>query len=439
MSLIEISYFPRGAAHQLGLCQDREVILDGPAGTGKTLALWHKLHALCMLFPGMRALVVRKTLASLKATALETFRRKVLHDGDGVIFRGDSGDKPARYEYPNGSTIAIGGLDKPQKIMSGEYDMIMVNEATDLNIDDLEALTTRLRNGITPYMQLIGDCNPAAPTHWLNQRMIEGRTTRLVSRHEDNPLLYDAQGVITRFGSEYLGRLDALTGVRYRRLRLGQWAAAENAVYEDSFDAARNIIDQFRIPADWPRYLVIDFGYTNPFVCHWLAIDPDGRIYLYREIYMTRRLVEDHAKQIRRLSRWGTDDGEPLPRAVICDHDAEDRATLERHIGLTTTPAHKAVSAGIQAVSARFRPAGDGKPRLLIMRSALVERDALLTEHRLPCSTAEEIDGYVWDTSQNKAKEVPVKKDDHGMDTLRYGVAHFDLAPSDVMYAPRLR
>jgi predicted transcriptional regulator len=41
----------------------------------------------------------------------------------------------------------------------------------------------------------------------------------------------------------------------------------------------------------------VDFGYTNPFVMQWWAEDPDGRLYLYREIYRTRRLVEDHAKR----------------------------------------------------------------------------------------------------------------------------------------------
>src|SRR5690606_26830771 len=102
-------------------------------------------------------------------------------------------------------------------------------------------------------------------------------------------------------------------------------------------------------------------------------------------------LVEDHAKQILSLvtderGQWT----EPRPQAVICDHDAEDRATLQRHLGMGTIAADKRVSVGIQAVQRRLRTEGDGRPRLMILRDALVERDPELAEARKPTCTAEE-------------------------------------------------
>ena len=118
---------------------------------------------------------------------------------------------------------------------------------------------------------------------------------------------------------------------------------------------------------------------------------------------------------------------EPKPRAIICDHDAEDRATLTRHLGIGTTPARKEVSPGIQAVAARLRRAGDGRPRLVIHRDALVERDRMLDAARKPVSTAEEFDSYVWDTEGNrKGGEVPLKRHDHGLDCIRYVVFWLD-------------
>jgi phage terminase large subunit len=167
----------------------------------------------------------------------------------------------------------------------------------------------------------------------------------------------------------------------------------------------------------------------------WAAIDPDGRIYIYRQIYMTKRLVEDHAKTIKNISRWGLQDGEPLPREIICDHNAEDRATLERYLGLNTIAAHKTVSDGIQAVAARLRPAGDGKPRLMIMRDGLVETDRELAEKKHPTCVEDEPESYVWDTRQGMKKgDQPVKEFDHGQDCLRYLVARFDLQGSSVSY-----
>jgi phage terminase large subunit len=78
---------------------------------------------------------------------------------------------------------------------------------------------------------------------------------------------------------------------------------------------------------------------------------------------------------------------EPPPRAVICDHDAEDRATLERHLGMTTSRATKDVSPGLQAVVARLRVAGDGRARLFYLRDSLPSRDRMLEERKRPTCT----------------------------------------------------
>ncbi|HEY9015154.1 MAG TPA: phage terminase large subunit, partial [Gemmatimonadales bacterium] len=315
------------------------------------------------------------------------------------------------YRYPNGSEIVVGGLDKPEKVMSTEFDLIYIQEATECEERDWEMATTRLRNGRMPYQQLIGDCNPDAPTHWLYQRSQQGQTLLLESRHEDNPSVTP----------EYLARLDALTGVRYKRLRLGLWVAAEGIVYE-GWDPAIHRIDRFEIPADWPRYWVVDFGFTHPFVWQAWAEDPDGRLYRYREIYRTGRLVQDHAEEIQAVTQ-----GEPFPTAIICDHDAEDRATLERYLGMPTLPAHKSISDGIQAVALRLRSAGDGKARLFFLRDSLVERDPALSDRKLPGCTEEEFDGYVWNEGGGRRKgEEPLKLNDHGADCVRYLVAHVD-------------
>jgi hypothetical protein len=205
---------------------------------------------------------------------------------------------------------------------------------------------------------------------------------------------------------------------------LGERPQAEGIIYE-GYDPAVHLIDPFPVPRDWTRYWVVDFGYRNPFVCQWWAEDPDGRLYLYRELYMTGRLVEDHARQLLQLAGvtggdW-TAAAEPRPRVVICDHDAEDRATLERHLKLGTVAAVKDVSPGLQAVGARLRKRGDGRPGLAIFKDALVERDPALVDAHKPACTAEEWEGYVWDTAGGrKHGEQPLKLNDHGLDCVRY-------------------
>lgn len=406
----ERPYEPRGGALRVMYCTDDEVLLDGPAGTGKSRALLEKAHLCLLNYPGMRALGVRKTRKSMTTSALVTFEEKVLLPND-PLKSGAKRDHRSSYNYPNSSEFVIGGMDSGDKIMSTDYDLIVVFEATELVEDDWEKLTTRLRYGVMPYQQLAADCNPSFPHHWLNRRCNAGKTLRILSRHEDNPSVTES----------YLSKLRALTGARRARLYEGRWASQEGLVY-DGFDAAVHVID--RMPKGWEHWKgwrAIDFGYTNPFVCQWWKEDPDGRLYLYREIYRTRRIVEDHAKDILSLS-----EGERY-EDTLADHDAEDRATLNRH-GVRTSPAPKSITPGIQAVQARLRLAGDGRPRIFFLASALVETDSELVEANKPYNTIQEFDAYVWPEGKDgKAeKEEPVDTDNHGMDAMRYLVYRLD-------------
>jgi len=426
-----LEYTPYGAVADLFRClqikpnseDPLRFLLAGPAGTGKSRGALEFVHHCCLKFPHLRAAMLRKTRTSLTSSGIVTFEKKVLPSHplwlDKVNFHG--GDQ--QYNYPNESILAVRGMDKIGRFMSSEWDLVYVMEATELTQEEWEGIDSRLRNWRMPLQILVGDCNPDVPTHWLKRLSDIGTVTMLHSKHEHNPELFDqATGEITSRGRAYLARLDALTGVRKQRLRYGRWVAAEGIVFEEWDPATHLITREDPIPAEWPRFLSIDFGYTNPFVCQWWTQDPDGRLYRYREIYHTKRLVEDHAKAIKQFLQ-----NEPRPRAIICDHDAEDRATLERHLGLRTIAAIKDVSPGVQAVSLRMRTAGDGRARVFFLRDALVERDEELSENFKPCCTEEEIPAYVWDLSANRKRgEQPLKKDDHGCDASRYFIAYVD-------------
>lgn len=446
-TVLHHAYKPRGACREVFSRREDEVLVSGPAGTGKSRACLEKLHMMALVNPGMRGLIVRKTLVSLGSTALDTWRKFVVKEalitGD-VRFYGGSTEEPAQYTYSNGSVVVIGGLDNPTKIMSSEYDVIYVQEATELTAKDWDHLTTRLRNWRVSFQQLLADCNPDAETHWLYRRTQRGDTVMLESRHTDNPRLYDDAGKLTRAGAEYMKKLQRLTGVRKKRLCDGLWVSAEGVIYEN-YDPAIHLIDRFEIPWEWARYWVVDFGFTNPFVCQWWAVDPDNRAYMYREIYCTKRTVDIHARHMLDLVSDLDPDyqhppgedrhahhgrlpwREPQPHKILCDHDAGARAILERELGMSTEAATKNVQLGIQGVEMRLAPREDGKPGMFLLRDSLVARDPDLVDAMLPTCTPEEIPSYVWDTSAGKAlKEEPLKKNDHGCDCKRYFVAEID-------------
>jgi PBSX family phage terminase large subunit len=399
---------------------DPELILVGAAGTGKTLANLAYINRMMWEYPRLRVLVVRKVRADLAESVLVTFERDIL-GYDNPICAGIQREHRQAYRYPNGSIMALGGMDRPGKVLSSEWDIIYVPEASQLELNDWETLSMRLaRTSNFPFPQLRGDTNPDRPDHWIIQRSRAGTLTLLDTYHRDNPAFWDeTANDWTPLGRIYvLGRLARLTGIRKARYYENKWVNAEGAIYEDFSDPV-HCIDPFEIPATWTRFRSIDFGYNHAFVCQWWAVDPDGTMYLYREIFKTKRLVEDHARDINRLSA-----GENIA-FTVCDHDAEDRATLKRY-GIKTDAAKKAVTAGIQAVQSRMKvDENTKKPRIYFVRGATVERDPDLVDNKKPASTIEEIPGYVW--SDKSKKEEPVKEDDHGVDAMRYAVAAIDM------------
>lgn len=441
----------RGAAQELMKRRDDEVLVAGPAGTGKSYGALAKLHLMCMLNgrcekdckiehehhdTGLRALMVRKTLVSLSATGVVTYKEDVAKEAleTGIVhFYGGSRDEPPQYRYSNGSKLMLAGMDNPTKVMSSQFDVIFVQEATELTPTDWEKCTTRLRNGRISFQQLIADCNPEQPDHWLKLRCDEKKTVMLYGKHTDNPKLFaevDGQYVPTVKGKAYLAKLNNLTGVRKLRLQGGIWAAAEGVIYEN-FDGAVHVSNRKRLPREWARLWGIDFGYTNPFCWQQWARDPDGRLWLEHEIYRSKRTVREHCAQIMQVVTM--QDGKtwkyPRPEYIVCDHDAEDRATFTREMGMPTRAARKSVSPGIQAMQLRFNLAGDGMPRMLLLADSLVDRDTEVAEAGLPLGLHGELPGYIWKPGPDgkPIPDEPLKQNDHSCDTARYVVAEEDL------------
>src|SRR4249920_2763583 len=103
-------YTPHGVQLDLFKSTRRQVLLSGPAGTGKSRACLEKVHWACRKFPGLSALIVRKTQKSLTNTALIPFKRHVVRDASRaakVRLYGGLARRPAAYEYSHGWSINV--------------------------------------------------------------------------------------------------------------------------------------------------------------------------------------------------------------------------------------------------------------------------------------------------------------------------------------------
>ena len=391
-----VSYWPRGGSAEMFRCHDPVAIISGPAGTGKTLGDLWKMHLCALKYPGMRGIILRKVQEDLTASALVTYQERVLGSGNfGVRPYGGSKFTPASYQYPNGSVVLVGGMDKSDKVMSREYDIALLIEATEFYEEDVDKLSTRMRWGVMPYQQIYGDVNPQGPGHWIYKWWQAGRLTMFWSTHKDNPVLWDADlNDWTGQGKAYMTRLDNLTGFRRDRLRDGKWTAAEGAVYP-MFDRQAHV--KPLTPDDlagWARTLWIDVGTRNPTVVLTAYIAGD-RIHIGHEVYRRGMSSDDMVDTVAmRYQETGA------THAVIDPSAAALILSLQAR-GVVVRKGVNDVQNGILAVTSRLAD--------LTIDPGCVE-------------TINEFESYRYPDGARANSDTPVKENDHSMDSIRYGV-----------------
>lgn len=387
----------RGGAMELIRSKSPEVILCGGAESGKSFASCYKAHMACREYPGAQGALVRKIASSIPGTILLTMKR-IIGTFPVEYYGGEK--TPERIVYPNKSTIWIGGMDNPAKVLSGERDFIQICQAEDLTQDDWETMTTRTtgRGAVMPYTQMFGDCNPAGSRHWILERNKAGALKLIQSTLKDNPTLYNDDGSVTEQGKRTIEALEKLTGVRRKRLMDGQWATAEGAVY-DEFDGTIHVRNYSIFDYSY-RLLAIDEGYTNPAVILLIGVDNDGRLHIAKEFYQRGVLPAGVCEKAREMAlQYGAN-------TAIVDAAAAGLIAELQNVGLNAIGHKGRVLDGIGIVQNLLRVAGDGKPRLTVSPECV--------------NTINEFESYAWRTG----KDEPVKESDHAMDAGRY-LAHW--------------
>lgn len=222
-------------------------ILDGSVRSGKTFsslilwALW-----LATRPQDGRYLMVGKTLTTLKHNCLEPLQG--LLGLDNMTF-----STPAKRAYIFGRMVDLEGAAdsrSEEKIRGATYYGAYVDELTLVPRDFFAMLLSRLS---TEGAKLIATTNPDNPHHWLKADFLDNPDIDLYYRRfllDDNTTL--PEEYVSNLKKEY-------SGVFYQRFILGQWVAAEGAIYR-----------QF---ADNPQAF---FGEPDELYGVWIGIDFGG-------------------------------------------------------------------------------------------------------------------------------------------------------------------
>ncbi len=191
--------------------------------------------------------------------------------------------------------------------------------------------------------------------------------------------------------------------------RYGKFTANGGMVYTE-FDENINVITPFKVPSEWYDNISIDPGLNNPLSAHWYAVDYDNNIYVIAEHYEAKKGIEYHANKIKEIC-----DKLNWPKTSMgYIHALIDSAANQRTLAseksvtelfydyniLVNPKVNKDLFSGIQRVKSYFKNA-QGKSKLFIFKTCT--------------NLIREIKSYFWGDS-----DVPIKKDDHALDELRY-------------------
>lgn len=408
--------FPIAGSQPHGILFDdesEEMIAAGPFACGKTFYTTQKLHRRALYVPGEYA-IVRKVKETIKRSVCKTFAKILGYDPmiskKGYV-KGNGGQNPQSYHYPNGSVIYILGMNHPDGFLSSEFHGVYVNQAEELTYDDWQLLARRSRNGRIP--QIWGDCNPSHKKHFLAPE-VSPEVNRYEMRHKDNPEYWD-RGLKqwTEKGEREISKLKRMTGMRYKRGYLGDWCSAEGAVYE-MYDPLRHDVDVQRgdFGADTQWYLSIDYGFTHPTSVGLWATE-NGRHTLFKEIYRTQLTIDD---LLAKMDRILNENRVSALSNIFTDHDAEHNERLER-AGYGVTLAIKEILPGIDVVKQHLE-----NGTIQFNKNSLIEADPELVGK--PQRVTDELAVYAYPPpDQQKGTErdeYPIDKDNHGCDMTRY-------------------
>lgn len=271
----------------------RFVGYGGARGGGKSWALRTKFILMAFSYPGLKLLLLRKTLPELR----ENHLLPMLSLLNGIAkYKKDE----RAFIFPNGSRIRLGYCDSENDIyqyQGQEYDVIGVEECTHFTWMQIQFLMTcnrTTRTDFKPRMYFTG--NPGGVGHnWFKRIFVKGRYEpgEDPDDYDYIPATVDDNSVLMKTNPEYVKVLDSLPEKLRQAHRFGNWDIFDGQFFEEFRDIKEHyrdgknthVIEPFEIPPDWNIYRSFDFGYAKPFSCAWWAVDYDGRLYRILELY----------------------------------------------------------------------------------------------------------------------------------------------------------
>lgn len=325
---------------------EQEVLYGGAAGGGKSYAM---LADPLRYFsnPNFRGLLLRRTNDELKELK---WKARDLYDNP--VIKGKFRQQDSVWVFPSGAEFWLTYLERDEDVkryQGQSFTWIGIDELTQYASPFAwDYLRSRLRStDLSIPLCMRATTNPGGPGHsWVKQMFIDPapmKTTFNATSIDTNetlvfpqqykhphplagqvhpkagqPLfqrkfipasLYDNPYLIQ--DDKYEASLQSLPEMQRRQLLEGDWSIVEGAAFAE-FRPSKHVIPQAKIPEGWRKFRSCDFGYSTYSAVHWYAIDPENRLIVYRELYVSKKTGRELAELVLQAEK-----GEKITYGVL--------------------------------------------------------------------------------------------------------------------------
>lgn len=388
----------------------------GGFGSGKSVVLCTAIITQAVLYGG-DYLISRHFMPELRRTTMKTFLEMCPKE---LILEVRVADAEVHLKSAKGKAIVYFiGLDEPGKIDSMNLSGFAIDEASQTTEEAFLKLQGRLRNpkGLRKGL-LVG--NPKGRDH-VYRYFVSKVAVRDEKRHMYKMIVAPSTENVHLPDGYVEGMLSTYSKERIQRDIMGSFDSFEGMIYSE-FDRSIHVVKPYDIPDGWTRIIGQDDGFTNPAASIFGAVDENGDIVIYDEVYIRETVVQDLCKNhinlkigSQKIAGMYIDPSTKAKRnqagGIAYSNFSVYLDNLPKHVPLIC--ANNDVSVGIDRVKTflKVNPKS-GKPKLTIFDTCT--------------NLLEEIGEYRWaelsanQEGQKNQKEEPRKYNDHAMDALRY-------------------
>ena len=354
------------------------VVNQGGTSSGKTYAILQVLFSLAINTQSTIT-VVGQDIPNLKVGALRD-ALDIINSDEVIQQQLVSYNRSERVlSFRNGSIIEFNSYDNDQDAKSGKRDYLFINEANGIPYIVFEQL--HLRTRLRTYI----DYNPDT-SFWVHEKVIPQATTQLIiSDHRHNPFLTAK----IREKIEGLKDKDLDLWKVYARGRTGR---IEGLVLKKWYITKESFEDKKLLGYG------LDFGFTNDPTSLIEVRTQDGELWVREVIYETGLTNPDISNEMDRLK---------VSRSSLIVADSAEPKSIE------------------ELRRMRWTVDGVKKEKDSVNFGLSLLKGYSINVHADSKNLIKELSSYKWKVDRDgNTLNVPVDKDNHAIDALRYLVYH---------------